>query len=65
MAATDLVTERYAHPPLAGRAWELRDNLTFHDALYVALAEATSMTLLTADERLARAPGARATIGVV
>jgi len=41
------------------RAWELRLNLSAYDALYVALAEHLEVPLLTADGRLARAPGLR------
>jgi predicted nucleic acid-binding protein len=41
------------------RAWELRTNLSAYDALYVALAERLNAPLLTADARLARAPGLR------
>lgn len=52
-----LVTWRYPHGPLALAAWELRSNLTFYDALYVALAARLGCPLLTADARLARAPG--------
>lgn len=48
---------RYEHPPLFARAWELRDNLTFYDALYVALAEQLDAPLVTLDARLAGAPG--------
>jgi predicted nucleic acid-binding protein len=46
---------------LLRRAWQLRDNFTAHDACYVALAEALDCTLLTADTRLANAPGTRCT----
>jgi predicted nucleic acid-binding protein len=53
---------RYAHEPLLARIWALRANLTAYDAAYVALAEALGATLLTRDERLAAAPGGRATI---
>ncbi len=45
------------HRPLLARCWELRDNLTVYDASYVALAELLEAVLLTADERIARAPG--------
>ena len=38
-------------------AWTLRDNVTYYDALYVALAARLGYPLLTADARLARAPG--------
>jgi hypothetical protein len=41
---------------LASRAWQLRDNITFPDACYVALAESLNYPLLTADQRLVAAP---------
>ncbi len=44
------------------RCWELRDNLTPYDASYIALAESLGCPLLTADIRLANAPGPRCTI---
>lgn len=47
------------------RMWELRDNLTAYDATYVALAEALDCPLLTADQRLASAPGPNCAIAVV
>ncbi len=62
LALTDLKSlrlERAAHRPLLDRCWELRDNLTPYDAAYVALAELVEATLLTADARLAAAPGIR------
>lgn len=48
--------------PLLARAWELRANLTSSDACYVALAEATDLPLVTADRRLAGAPGIRCAV---
>lgn len=54
--------QRVSHHLLADRAWELRDNLSFYDGLYVALAEVLEAPLLTFDARLARAPGARAEV---
>ncbi|CAN5839114.1 MAG: type II toxin-antitoxin system VapC family toxin [Ilumatobacteraceae bacterium] len=60
-----LVRRRAGHGPLMARAWELRDNVSFYDALYVALAEARGLTLLTADGRLASATGPRCRIEVV
>ena len=54
-----LALRRASHRPLVARCWELRENLTVYDAVYVALAEALEATLLTADGRLARAPGLR------
>jgi predicted nucleic acid-binding protein len=49
--------ERAPHGPLLARCWELRDNLTVYDAVYVALAELLGVVLVTADAQLARAPG--------
>ncbi len=47
------------------RAWEPRTNLSACDALYVALAEQLDAPLLTADARLARAPGLRCSVDVL
>jgi predicted nucleic acid-binding protein len=57
--------QRVSHHLLAERAWELRENLSFYDALYVALAEALEVPLLTLDSRLAKAPGVKAEIELV
>jgi predicted nucleic acid-binding protein len=62
MAIADLRSlrlDRVPHAPLLDRCWELRANLTVYDAAYVALAEVLDTTLLTADSRLANAPGRR------
>lgn len=56
---------RYAVVGLLTRIWELRDNLTAYDATYVALAEALACELVTADARLARAPGPTCAITVI
>ena len=53
---------RYPHDLLLPRVWELRNNLTAYDAVYVALAEALDAPLLTRDRRLANAAGHRAMI---
>ena len=58
-AFLNLVGDRYPHRALRRRAWELRDNVSFYDGLYVALAEATGLPLLTADAKLAGANGPR------
>ncbi len=55
----------YPTAPLLRRGWEIRDNLTAYDACYVALAEALDCTLLTADQRLANAPGHRCQIQTI
>jgi predicted nucleic acid-binding protein len=57
--------QRVSHHLLAERAWELRENVSFYDGLYVALAEALEAPLLTLDARLAKAPGLRAEIELV
>ncbi len=57
LAAAPLVDHRYEITgSLSQAAWALRENLSFYDALYVALAQALSVPLLTADGRLSRAP---------
>lgn len=55
LRALDL--QRHAHEPLLERVWELRQNFSAYDAVYIALAEVLDTTLLTCDGRLARAPG--------
>ncbi|MGH2869253.1 MAG: type II toxin-antitoxin system VapC family toxin [Solirubrobacteraceae bacterium] len=57
-ALGDLVAlpiHRVPHLGLLARAFELRPNLSFYDALYVALAERLEMPLITFDARLLRA----------
>jgi predicted nucleic acid-binding protein len=61
----ELPLRRAGHVGLLDRAWALRGNLTFYDALYVTLAERLDMPLLTLDARLAGAAGVRATIEVL
>lgn len=56
---------RFAVVGLLARIWELRDNVTAYDATYVALAEALRCELVTADARLAQAPGPTCPITVV
>jgi predicted nucleic acid-binding protein len=71
-AAADLIldlmvlpVDRWHISPLLPRMWELRDNLTPYDAAYVALAELTGTVLVTGDERIKAAPGARCAIQVI
>ena len=62
LALTDLVElplRRAPHRALLARCWELRENVSVYDATYVALAEILDVVFLTADARLARAPGPR------
>jgi predicted nucleic acid-binding protein len=62
---TDLPLHRYPHDFLLPRVWDLRNNLTAYDAMYVALAEALDAPLLTCDKRLAASPGHHARIELV
>ncbi len=65
-AAVPLIDHRYEMTgSLARAAWELRENLTFYDALYAALAQALDAPLLTCDERLGRASGPPCAVEVV
>jgi predicted nucleic acid-binding protein len=57
LAIGSLVDNRYPQDNLAHTAWQLHHNLSYYDALYVALAARLGYPLLTADARLARAPG--------
>ena len=52
--ALDLL--RHDHEPLLDRVWELRENVTAYDAVYVALAEVLDTVVLTCDGPLSRAP---------
>lgn len=56
---------RLAVDGLTSRIWTLRHNLSAYDASYVALAEALDCPLLTADARLAGAPGPSCPITVL
>lgn len=56
---------RWEHEPLLLRVWELRENVTAYDAVYVALSEVLDAPLLTTDARLARATGHAARIDLV
>ncbi len=56
MRLSTLRLRRASVSSLASRAWQLRSNITFSDACYVALAEALRCELLTADHRLVASP---------
>lgn len=61
----DLPMRRAAHVPFLASCWELRGNLTVYDAAYVALAEALGAHLVTADRRIAAAPGVACPVDVL
>ncbi|MFE6307802.1 type II toxin-antitoxin system VapC family toxin [Nocardiopsis changdeensis] len=50
---------------IAERVWELRNNVSAYDAAYAAVAEALDCALVTADARLAAAPGLRCEVRVI
>lgn len=56
-----LRVELFPYAPLAERCWQLRENVTTYDAVYVALAEQLDTPLATLDQRLAAATGPRCT----
>lgn len=60
LAAVEI--ERMPMRQLMSRVLDLRRNVTPYDAVYVALAEVLGCSLLTADQRLALAPGPRCEI---
>lgn len=64
--ARDVIDVRHPHAgSLAPLAWTLRDNLSFYDALYVALAASLGTPLITGDARLSRAPALPCSIELV
>lgn len=61
----DLAIMRHPTLPFISRAYELRANVTPYDAAYIGLAAALNCVLVTADARLAKAPGPRCQIRIV
>lgn len=51
----DLPLRRSPHTWLLESAWRLRSNVSFHDALYLALAQELELSFVTLDARLTRA----------
>jgi predicted nucleic acid-binding protein len=62
---SDFPLRRYPHEFLLPRVWDLRNNLTAYDAVYIALAEVLDAPLLTRDHRLAAAAGHQARVELV
>lgn len=52
-ALAELALTRFPHEPFMGRIWELRDRLSTYDAVYLAIAEAIGVPLVTCDAALA------------
>jgi predicted nucleic acid-binding protein len=61
----ELPLDLVPHGPLLHRCWELRDNLTPYEGVYVALAELMGAVLVTVDRRLVAAPGIRCQVEVL
>jgi predicted nucleic acid-binding protein len=61
--ATQLAMKIIPIMPFADRIWELRHNVTSHDAAYVAIAEVLEVPLATLDLRLAGVVNANSEIG--
>jgi predicted nucleic acid-binding protein len=56
---------RYPASGLLERIWQLRDNVSAYDAVYVALAEDLNCALLTSDAKFGRTPGIRCPVTLV
>ena len=63
--ASQLRVRRWEHHPFLDRIWAMRDNVTAYDAVYLALAEALELPLVTTDARLVEATGSRAVVVLV
>lgn len=53
---------RFDHVALLPRVWQLRHNMWPYDAVYVALAEALGVDLVTVDRKMAGVPNVRCTV---
>jgi predicted nucleic acid-binding protein len=61
----NLPIARYPHDIFLDRIWELRNNMTAYDAVFVALAESLPAPLLTCDAKLATTIGHCAKIDLI
>jgi len=60
-----LAIHRHAVAPFANEIWSHRRNVSAYDAAYIVLAAALGCAVVTADSRLARAPGLPCPVVVV
>lgn len=56
---------RYPHTPLIKRAFDLRENVTIYDGIYLALAEGIGVPLLTRDQSLAKVQGLNVKVEII
>ena len=61
----DLPIRRFPHTELLPRAFEFRANATIYDAIYLALAEALEVPLLSCDAALESIPGCAAAVEIL
>ena len=61
----DMSLTRHHHTSFLPRIWQLRENFTAYDAVYVALAELLEARLLTCDGRMTRAGNHRARVELI
>lgn len=61
----DLPLTRYPHERLITRCFQLVNNLTMYDAIYVVLADVLDATLLTRDNAMKDVPGTNIRVQVI
>jgi predicted nucleic acid-binding protein len=61
----NLPIRRFAHTALLSRAFAFRFNVTVYDGLYLALAEALDVPLVSCDTALQDVPGCMATVEIL
>lgn len=61
----NLPIRRFSHTALLSRAFAFRFNVTVYDGLYLALAEALAVPLVSCDRALRDVPGCMATVEIL
>ena len=64
-ALRDFDLVRHEHSWMLPRVWQLRNNLTAYDAVYLTLAEALPARLVTADRAFASVAGDQITVELI